>query len=164
MHKIYFVIFAIVLVVLILRVDWREKFSKVTHSKPAKALGQIWSEPQSTAPDSLPGLAPETAALDNLDPFAPETGQDWGDLPPMPNGNPSATGQDQAARPAPAAASPSGDPFPETLLPAPRSFQDMPEQPYLNESRQLLQQTLRNYNRISPAEREARNPKRQPQP
>jgi hypothetical protein len=159
MRRIYFIIFGLVLAVLILLVDWREKFSRLTRSQPAQALGEIWSDQPAAekilpaaADGPVPELAPEAAALDNFDPFAPETGDELADLAPIPPARP------MAGEAAGAPAAPTGA-FPPAPAALPPSFQDLPEQPYLSESRQLLQQTARNYDRISPPA-----PNRQPQP
>jgi hypothetical protein len=164
MRRIYFIIFGLVLVVLILLVDWREKFSRLTQSQPAQALGEIWADQPDAeknlpvaADEPMPELAPEAAAPGNLDPFAPEAGEDWVDPAPIPP----ARLMPAAGAAAPAAPNPRAGAFPPTRAALPPSFQDLPEQPYLSESRQLLQQTVRNYDRIS---QPARNPNRQPQP
>lgn len=163
MRKIYFVIFGIALVILILLVDWRKKFDTLTGKKLAEtvSLGRFESA------ESAAGFA---ASEDSMLDFPSDYELDHsGDLPELDWQNdlalpsrmlpgqaragvnarntaaspPSATLAGSRAQPNPAA--------PNRSQPRP-SFQDVSEQPYLEESRQLLRQTVRNYDRIiSPA-------------
>jgi hypothetical protein len=157
MRKIYFLIFGIVLVALILLVDWREKFQQITHSQPGERLGQILSSPPEAAAtlreeepsgEAIPNETfPEVAPMElpYEDPAAAEL---------TPAGDPGFGGlqvsPSRAARP-PAASRP----------PMPQPFQDLPEQPYLDESRRVLRNTLANYHRISPPAPQAK-PERRP--
>jgi hypothetical protein len=162
MRKIYFIIFGVALVILILLVDWREKFDALTGKKSpaAAALGHFES--------AEPALADPTASEDSLLDFSLEEKLDQtGDLPPadLPN-DLMLPGRVPAAHPMPARrlnSRPASSGLSSSGLPGhgarqtaeppghsePRpAFQDVPEQPYLEESRQLLRQTVRNYDRI----------------
>jgi hypothetical protein len=186
MRKIYFIIFAVVLVALILLVDWREKFQQITRtgaarSQPGERLGQILSSPSASTPAPDDEL-PDEALLHETFPNLPEPDLAE-ELMPMPDpgfratpARPNRLAVDRPAvdrpavdrpavdRPAvdrPAAKTPAGASPPEPAL-SPQPFQDLPEQPYLDESRAALRNTIASYNRISPAARPKQPPERRP--
>ncbi len=169
MRKIYFILFGVVLVILIFLVDWREKFNAITGRQPEEKslglpLGEVGPSQEEAQPPAEPAAAPPSSSLDSLlDAVLP------GELPEMPaaTGSAEADLESQLTLPSGFAAPRAINPGPgRSLSPggrdgralAPR-FEDMPEQPYLDESRQLLRQTGRNYDRIVPPKP---NDKRQP--
>lgn len=148
MRKIYFIIFGVVLLVLILLVDWREKFQQLTHSQPGERLGQILSSPHENPAANGANLSGEAVANEVL--------------PEPPYEDPAAA----ALMPAPDAVPTAGDPgfsdMPAPPLALPRPFQDLPELPYLDDSRRVLRNTIANYDRISPPASPAPHPQRRP--
>ncbi|MCI0694026.1 hypothetical protein L0337_18715 [candidate division KSB1 bacterium] len=172
MRKIYFILFGVVLVVLILLVDWREKFDTMIRRKPAvpAPLGHLFQPLPDPAPatvDSLGGMLPEEWAAGELD--AAPTASDFSGLG-LENDDP-VFGLTQPRLPGLAAApAVRGMPLPAAPtaraaakgLQARPSFQEMPQQPYLDESRQLLRQAVRNYERISPTASATPGKDRQP--
>ena len=177
MRKIYFIIFGVALVILILLVDWRKKFDALTGKKSAEAvaLGRF----ESAEPAAADFAASEDSVLDfSLDDeleqigALPETDLQNdlmlpGQLPPHRAG--AGLNARQAAGGLPSAILPGSGArlkpeAPDHREPRP-SFQDVPEQPYLEESRQLLRQTVRNYDRIlSPAPKPPSPNQDQPRP
>jgi hypothetical protein len=160
MRKIYFILFGLVLAVLILLVDWREKFDTIIKRQPAvpTPLGQLLPpQPDLTLLDSLGGMLPEEWAAGELDAASAAgefsgLGLESGDpvfgltRPRLPG----LSGTPAAAAISPPLPAPPPARNPAKSLQARPSFQDAPQQPYLDESRQLLRQAVRNYERISP--------------
>lgn len=167
MRKIYFIIFGVALVILILLVDWREKFNALTGKKelPALPFGRVDTGESAAlsaaAPDSLLE-APFPAEMDEVEALTGDLSEaelDPAALPP--SRFPSSLRP--SLRPASSLASRrSGGGLPSSQLgrAATPKFEDVPEQPYVDESRQLLRQTMRNYDRIMAPK--TPNPDRQP--
>jgi len=130
MRKIFFVLFAAVLVLLILLVDWREKLSRVTESRPVKEIETMW--PFQPPADTSNGLPQMDDLLFNELPT--ELVADKVVARPQPRADPPDVAQTKTLPPVPA--------------PASRVFQDTPQQTYVDESRTLLRATMRNYGRI----------------
>jgi hypothetical protein len=157
MRKIYFLIFAIVLVALILLVDWREKLQQITRSQPGERLGQILTsspEPALSGEEERSGEALPNEAFPDVayeEPAAaelmPSSDPGFSDLPVSRPGGARTSAGAVASSPLPL---------------SPQPFQDLQEQPYRDESRRALRNTIANYNRIRPPVQPEAKPERRP--
>ncbi len=175
MRKIFFILFGIVLVVLIFLVDWREKYEAITGKNSGDApslgapLGRLESDDpaaddlQTVSDDSLWDMSLENA----LDEAAVSTALPETDLQSDPllsdqmpaagsprrlrRGSNVLSGKNLPASPGGLSSSRAFSGMPPGSATRP-IFQDVPEQPYMDESRQLLRQTVRNYDRIIASE------------
>lgn len=165
MRKIYFIIFGVALAVLILLVDWREKFNAITGRKPA---AENPLDPLETSETAAGDSLFEAAWQDELGqtteaPGPPPAGLEAqallsGRFPAIPpGGKPSLPLRPPALAPARGLPADGVGNSPANH----HSFQDLPEPEYLDESRQLLRQTVRHYDRILTPNANTPEPKRQ---
>ena len=171
MRKSYFIIFGVALVILILLVDWREKFDAIIGRKdqPENLLGRL--QPVANTEQPLPEDSSLASVLDDelnettAAAAAPELGWEQNALSPSfptaPRRRTPPTGNG-LARPNPADDFTAASPGLRQNPPVSPRFQDVPEQPYLDESRQLLRQMARNYDRIISGNAKTSNPNPQP--
>ncbi len=172
MRKIYFIIFGVALVILILLVDWREKFDAIIGKKSGDEMPLGHLQPATSAETELQtnpedsSLAAALAEELNETTAASAVPEADGEQNPLlPNPLP-ASQRPRSPRAGNALARPParGDlASPDPGLRQGREnnprFQDVPEQPYMEESRQLLRQMVRNYDRIiSPSKPPSPNP------
>ncbi len=172
MRKIYFIIFGVALVILILLVDWRKKFDAIIGKK---SQTEALLEPAASAVTGPQPNSEDSSLADALDEELNETlaasaepEPDWQQNPLLPHSLPTAQ-QPPAPLPGNSLARPNtgrGFTSPRPgLRPSSQTsprFQDVPEQPYLDESRQLLRQMMRNYDRIISANPNAGKPPKAP--
>ena len=133
MRKIFFVLFGVVFVALILLVDWSEKFRAVTDKLPE----QVW--PFQQKPDTTATPIPTDLILPELPPEITAFAEAQESLPITPSIGPEITTVPAQSK----------EPTEQAKLPpVVNRFDDIPEKPYKNESRELIQKTIQNYNRI----------------
>lgn len=146
MRILFFILFFTMLVLLITLVDWQQKLAELAGDNKLEGITQLLPD------DSIP-VPVDTVASDTADQFQPELSQNGSakdllmpDLPlhagdglvlPPPlvmrrvKPAPSRQHQAKASKPTPS-----------------RPFRDVSEEPYLDESRRLLQQIRDNYDAI----------------
>ena len=174
MRIAFFALFGVILLALILLVDWREKWDTIVNRNSPDTLGTVFQPDKLSAENLTTPLEP---AVDEHAESVDELVESMDDLPLSDSelealdDEAMAISSEPARRIAPSRSTratrrelaESARPFPASdgALPhagqnntaAASPFQDVQEQQYMNESRRLLKQTVRNYDRIRPAER-----------
>lgn len=160
MRRIYFILFALVLLALILLVDWRERWQQLTGAHAPEPLGQMLaptSDQLLDAQELPPAVDLNNSSAEGLMPEDPPSPDDPGPMenaltdpaymnsPAVPTNSlfpmpPSSSGRAAALQRAP-----------RRVAASPPPFQDVPDQPYREESRRLLNTTMSHYRRISPS-------------
>lgn len=162
MRKIYFILFAVVLVVLIVLVDWREKWHQITGASQADPLGEILpadAENLSVGTELPPMEDFVTEGADNLTTDQLSLPENLALPEPALANSPPGFSAPRPANPfssrlgLPGVAGPAARRAPPKPA-APRPFEDVPDQPYRDESRRLLNSTMSHYRRISPPQPE----------
>ncbi len=172
MRIAFFVLFGVILLALIILVDWREKWDTIVNRNSPDTLGTAF-QPDEQSAENL--TTPLDSAVD-------EHAESMGDLPlsdseletlddealAMPSEPTRRIAPTRSTRQARRELAESARQFSgsDGALPhngqsktaAESPFQDVQEQPYMHESRRLIKQTARNYDRIRPANTQQQTP------